>query len=77
MGLRSRSVGGPVKVIFEGRLEAPKMEDSGQACVPYFSDDNESENGMYVEIRSWDKNYRHNEILNFTDSRIRVTVETI
>ena len=66
-----------MKVIFEGCLENPKMEDSGQACVPYFSDDNESDEGMYVEIKSWDKKYQHNEILNFTDSRIRVTVETI
>jgi len=75
--LCSGSVGGPVKVIFEGRLGSPKLEDSGTACVPEFWEDSMRDVGILVNIQSYDINCQHKEIAKFTNKRIRVTVETI
>lgn len=72
-----------MKKTFEGFLKIEAVEDDGKAKIACVDTDTgvksfiKPNEEMFVRLQSWDVNENHNQLKQFEDKKIRVTVEEI
>lgn len=52
-------------------------EDGGQAKIVSLCNKPDEENGMFVQLRSWDEDKKHDEFNKFVGRKVKITIETI
>jgi hypothetical protein len=61
----------------EFKNEEVDTQDGGQAKIISLCNKPDEENGMFVQLRSWDENLEHKEFKKFIGRKIKITIETI
>lgn len=68
-----------VKIVIEQDLPFSDMEeqDGDQFRSHFVSHLPDEDNGLYIKICSWDETKQHTVFNQFTDRKVKVTIETI
>lgn len=67
-----------IKKVFEGILDQESTEDSGKSiiCDIVEADENHHDT-MFLKVQSWDETKEHNQISQFINKKVRITIEVI
>jgi len=63
------------KVIIEDMATDLSIEDSGHARILRL--DGEEDSNIFVRLQSWDEECTHEELMQFYNKKVRITIETV
>lgn len=67
-----------IKKTFEGILDQGCIEDSNTSWIFDLSETEDNPNDtMFVKVQSHDETREHNQIKQFIDKKVRITIEVI
>ena len=59
------------------KVEEVRTEDGGQAKILTLCEDREQENGIFIDVISWDDTKKHKEFSKLIGKKIRITIEEV